>query len=1089
MRDNPPPRTAAGDFMQVCSQCQAQNPAQARFCNQCGNRLDDTETEQASRARRAYTPPHLSERVLTSRAAMIGERKRVTVLFVDIKGSTRLAEQAGAEAWHQILNRYFALLGAAVHRYDGTINQYTGDGIMALFGAPLALEAHASSACFAALEIQRTVREYADELRLSTGLNLSFRAGLNTGDVIVGAIGDDLRMDYTAQGLTVNLAARMEQICEPGRIYATRNTALLAEGYFRLRDLGDMRVSGSDAPIRVYEVEGIGASKTRLERGLARGAMRLVGRDTERQLLRDALSEVRSGRGQVLSVIGEAGIGKSRLCHEFAQDCEQAGVAVHRVSGVPYATAVPFLPVQALIRRRLRGHAQDSDGDLRQLAAGALLLFDPTSVALLPRLLEFLGEGERDGAAGFAADKRQLFELMARLLSHADTPQLLLIEDVHFIDAGSLAFLQLLAEQIGRTSTMLLLNFRPGHDSGWLHSRPDRRIVLNALGPADIENLAQQLLGAHASVTALPPQLQQRAGGNPYYVEEAVQSLCEAGHLQGTRGAYVLDQPITRWTIPDTVHALIAARVDRLADADKSLLQSASIIGLEFDEAGLQALSGTSSDALADGLRTLQKRGFILAKDGIAGRYEFAHPLSQDVVYRTQLESQRMAAHALLAQQLEQHHSLDAQPDEAAPAIAHHWRRARQWQRATEWNLQASRWAANHGANAALEQFRLGIANIEKAPRSAPVDRLRVQALAGLVRQAQFTDVSTAEVESAYQQASELAELGNDTAALAELLISYSAEHLHRGDAQQAIQLVTRAMQLVVDSGAHDLINRFRLQLLLVHSTAGYPREGVEIVTRTGGDAWLTEPVGHGNYMSRAFYALMLGWLGQLDQAQQQLNAVLAYAGPENRIASWMHSTWIDLAKFTGDHDGVLRHGELALLRAEETGSSYFRVIALRGLGLAHVLQGDPRIAIGLLEQALPMIDRGANAHQFQAQVLMTLSHACRLAGDDARALSTAEAAIDSAYRSHAPVWEIMSWLAYLEIGAPPATRNRVDEGLQRVTELITNTGAIVAEPWLHLARMRWTDNAAQAAIHRAQARDAFTRIGAVAALQRLQLC
>ncbi|WP_428311793.1 ATP-binding protein [Hydrocarboniphaga sp.] len=1075
--------------MRVCSQCQASNPAQARFCNQCGNRLDDSESEQANRARRRYTPPHLSERVLTTRAAMIGERKRVTVLFVDIKGSTRLAEQAGAEAWHQILNRYFALLGAAVHRYDGTINQYTGDGIMALFGAPLALEAHASSACFAALEIQRTVRDYADELRLSTGLNLSFRAGLNTGDVVVGAIGDDLRMDYTAQGLTVHLAARMEQICEPGRIYATRNTALLAEGYFRLRDLGDMRVAGSEAPVRVFEVEGEGPSRTRLERGLARGATRLVGRDAERQQLRDALAEMQGGRGNIVAVIGEAGIGKSRLCHEFAQDCERAGVAVHRVSGVPYATAVPFLPVQALVRQRLRGGAAEGDGDLRQLAAGALLLFDPASVALLPRLLEFLGEGERrgaDAAAGFAADRRQLFELMARLLSRSETPQLLLIEDVHFFDEGSLAFLQLLAAQIAGTSTLLLLNFRPGHDQGWLHSRPERRIALSALGPADIDNLAQQLLGPHPSVAALPLQLQQRAGGNPYFVEEAVQSLCEAGHLQGRRGAYLLDKPIVSWTIPDTVHALIAARVDRLADADKSLLQSASIIGLEFDESLLQALSGANDSALADSLLTLRKRGFIVPLLDTPGRYEFAHPLSQDVVYRTQLESQRVAAHGLLAQQLEQQHPLDRPADEAAPAIAHHWRRARQWLRAAEWNLQAARAAATLGANAALAQFRLAIRNLEQAPRSAQAERMRVQALAGIVRQAQFTDLSTDEVENAYRQASELARASQDTAAQAELLISYSAEQLHRGDAQQAIQLVARAMQLAVDSGALDLINRFRLQLLLVHSTAGYPREGVDIITRTGGDAWLTEPVGRDNYLSRAFYALMLGWLGQLAQAQQQLHAVLAYAGPENRIASWMHGTWIDLAQFTGDYDGVIRHGELAMQRAEETGSSYFRAIALRGLGQAHVLAGDPQIAVGLLEQALPLVARGANGYQFQPQVLATLSRAYRRAGDLPRALATAESSIDSAYRSHARVWEILSWLAYLEIPEPFASRGRAEQGLERVEQLIAGTGAIVAEPWLHLMRMRWSEDPEQAAAHRERAVLAFTRIGARAALQRL---
>ena len=527
--------------MPACHNCNTANPDGAKFCNECGARLGNDAAAEAPR--RTYTPRHLVERVLNSRAALIGERKRVTVLFVDIKGSTRLAQQAGAEAWHLILDRYFTLLSAAVHRYEGTVNQYTGDGIMALFGAPLAHEDHALRACFAALEMQRQVRRYADELRLSSGLNLSIRAGLNTGEVIVGAIGDDLRMDYTAQGLTVNLAARMENICEPGRIYATRNTAALAEGYFQLRDLGEMAVAGMDAPMRVYEVEGEGAAKTRLERGLARGAAQFVGREAERERLRAALAEARAGRGQVLAVVGDAGIGKSRLCHEFAQDCERGGVTVHRASGVPYAAAMPFHPVQTLTRRRLGLPEGGNAGEVKRLAAGALLLFEASSVALLPRLLEFLGEGElAPGAAGATADRRQLFELLARLLPQAENPQVLLVEDLHFADAGSEAFLKMLAAQIAGSPTLLLLNFRPDYAADWLPAC--ERIRINALDQSQIEAVAAELLGTHSSVANLPRELGRRAGGNPFYVEEAVQALGETGHLQGTHRSYALARPI-----------------------------------------------------------------------------------------------------------------------------------------------------------------------------------------------------------------------------------------------------------------------------------------------------------------------------------------------------------------------------------------------------------------------------------------------------------------------------------------------------------------------------------------------------------------
>ena len=1071
--------------MPACHNCDAANPDGARFCNQCGTRLG--ETAAAEPQRRTYTPRHLVERVLNTRAALIGERKRVTVLFVDIKGSTRLAEQAGAEAWHLILDRYFTLLSAAVHRYEGTVNQYTGDGIMALFGAPLAHEDHAVRACFAALEMQRQVRLYADELRLRSGLNLSIRAGLNTGEVIVGAIGDDLRMDYTAQGLTVNLAARMEQICEPGRIYATRNTAALAEGYFRLRDLGEMAVAGMDAPLRVYEVEGEGTVKTRLERGLARGAARFVGREAEREQLRAALGEAQAGRGQVVAVVGEAGIGKSRLCHEFAQDCERGGMTVHRATGVPYAAAMPFHPVTTLTRRRLCLPDDGNPAELRRLAAGALLLFDPASVALLPRLLEFLGACDAaTNVAGATADRRQLFELLARLLPQADAPQVLLVEDLHFADSGSEAFLEMLTAQVAGTSTLLLLNFRPDYAAPWLEAQPHQRIHIGALDAAQIEAVARDLLGAHPSVADLPRQLGRRAGGNAFYVEEAVQALSETGYLQGSHGSHALARAIEQWPIPDTVHALVAARVDRLGEADKHLLQSAAIIGLEFPQQVLARLAALPAAQCAEGLKALQLRGFVQPKADAVGIFAFSHPLSQDVVYRAQLETQRSAAHRRLAELLEEEHPLSAPPDDDAAAIAHHWRRAGEWARAAEWNLRAASWSSAHGANASLAQFRLAQKNLLQAPRNAATDRLRIQSLAGLVRMAQFTDTAPEEIESAYVEARALAEANHDTAALAELLISYSAEQLHRGDAREAIRCAAEAVRLAVDSDARELINRFRLQLLLVHSTAGYPREGAELVSEAGGDRWLTEPVGPDNVMSRAFHALTLGWLGKLDQAHAELREALSYAEQGGRDTSWMHTNWIDLAAFTGDPAGVVQHGQLALQRAEVGGSSYFRAIALRGLGLAHVLLGDGAAAVSVLEPALPLVARGATAHQFQAQTLATLAKAYVQLGAYDRAHAVASTAIATAQNSHSRVWELICWAAYFELPEKGPWSNRVPEGLQRMAELIDSTGAEVARPWWWLARARWAASPAEAASYRARALECFAAVGAHGHLRRL---
>jgi len=317
-----------------CASCGCGNPAGQKFCNGCGGPLGES-ARPLERDRRAYTPKHLAEKILTTRAALEGERKQVTVLFADVKGSMDLAERLDPEEWHKIMDRFFAILAEGVHRFEGTVNQYTGDGIMALFGAPIAHEDHGQRACYAALHLQHELRRYADEVRLEHGLAFSVRMGLNSGEVVVGKIGDDLRMDYTAQGHTVGLAARMEQLAAPERVNLTEHTAALVTGFVRLRDLGPFTVKGVHEPVRVYELEGVGPLRSRFQVAARRGLVRFVGRETELAQMRGALQLARNGRGQLVAVVGEAGVGKSRLFHEFKLGAQSssAGGAIGPVGG------------------------------------------------------------------------------------------------------------------------------------------------------------------------------------------------------------------------------------------------------------------------------------------------------------------------------------------------------------------------------------------------------------------------------------------------------------------------------------------------------------------------------------------------------------------------------------------------------------------------------------------------------------------------------------------------------------------------------------------------------------------------------------
>ncbi len=1071
-----------------CPKCGFQNPDSARFCSQCGTRLGATE---AAPQRASYTPKHLVDKVLKARSTLQGERKRVTVLFADIKGSTKLAEQAGAEAWHGILDRFFAILSEAVHRYEGTVNQYTGDGVMALFGAPIAHEDHAQRACFAALAMQAEVRRFADDLRLKQGLNLTLRVGLNTGEVIVGRIGDDLRMDYTAQGLTVNLAARMEQICEPGHVYLTRNTAQLVEGYFRLRDLGATPVEGASQPIPVFDLEGEGPVRTRLERQMARLGTRFIGREEEMNALHAALERARGGEGQVVAVVGNAGIGKSRLCHEFAEACGRAGVTVHRATGVPYANALPLYPVLTLLKSRLRLPEHCDGAETRRLVAGTFLLDDTANAPVLPAILDLLGCGDGGPRApDQAAEARQkMFALLSRWMPRGDGPQVLLVEDLHFADPGTEDFLARLCNETRATNTLLLLNYRPEYISERLIPLVDEQIQVTAMNNQQICDVARVTLGSHASLQGVAERICDRANGNPYYAEEAVQALIDERHVEGGHGNYVLVKPIGQWSIPDTVHALISARIDRLPEEPRDLLHYAAVIGQEFHPQLLASLAAIGEEPFDTGLQSLEESGFVHMREGAQGpRYHFCHPLVQEVAYQTQLESQRARAHARLAQEIEKDYPQGrSEPHALSVQIAHHWHCAGDWARAGHWSFQAARYLATHDVSQAGCLYEQAIACYDRAPDAPETVHGRIASRAGLLRMSQFIEIPRPRLEELFNEARAMAERSGDLPAMTEVLFSYANEMLHRGDAEAAVGLATQAVQKAIAIGAgRELVSRFRLSILLVFNAAGYPREGIELVNSAAGTGWMTEPIGPENYMSRGFFGFMQALLGDLKQGEQNIRCAAEFADKEDRAASWMYAFLVDIASISGEDHNAMAEARRAIERAEKFGSPFFRALATRALGLAHWLGGTASQAVELMEQNRPVVAPGALGHQFEANYLSVMAEVYLQAGREAEAEATAEQGIASAQRSRSRVWEIRAWTAWLRLPPTAARAARAREGLTRMQELIDRSGAEGFRPALWLARAHWSTATDEALRCRREALDALRRIGAEGHIRRL---
>jgi class 3 adenylate cyclase len=476
-------------------------------------------TPPPEREPRAYTPKHLAEKILTSRSALEGERKQVTVLFTDVKGSMDLAEQLDPEEWHKIMDRFFAILSEGVHRFEGTINQFTGDGIMALFGAPIAHEDHAQRACYAALALQADLRRYANELRLEKGLNFSVRMGLNSGDVVVGRIGDNLQMDYTALGHTASLAARMEQIAESGKTYVSEHTASLAEGLVTFQDLGRLAVKGTKEPIRVYELQGLGKLRTKLEVSRARGFSRFVGRTDEMAALEAALARAIEGTGQIVGVVAHPGLGKSRLCFEFAERCRARGIAVYEAHGVSHGKTIPLLPVLEFFRGYFGITEQDAARTARDKIAGRMVLLDETLAKGLPIMFDFLGVPDPERPTpplDPEARQRQFFDVIRRLARARSVrePAVLLSEDLHWFDRASEEFIEnLVVEFAPGNRTLVLLNFRPEYHAAWMQRSHYQQLPLLPLGPEAIAELLHDLLGTDASVASLGSRIRERTAG------------------------------------------------------------------------------------------------------------------------------------------------------------------------------------------------------------------------------------------------------------------------------------------------------------------------------------------------------------------------------------------------------------------------------------------------------------------------------------------------------------------------------------------------------------------------------------------------
>ena len=702
-----------------------------------------------------------------------------------------LAAGVDPEAWRETMERFYDLVCEGVKGVGGTVDKFTGDGAMALFGAPVSYEDHAQRACQAALWLTQRLEEFGGEVSRQFGRKLSTRMGLNSGEVIVGAVGDSEELQYTALGSTVGLAARMESLAEPGRPCLSADTAALVEGWFELEDLGPVVVKGIERPIHTYALLGAGRARTRLEASAPRGFTPLVGRGRELSLLEEALNQTAEG-GRVVGIVAEPGTGKSRLCHEFAERCRARGVDVTVGTGIAHGRHVPLLPVLEMLRDFFGIEDADDDGAAREKVAGRLLLLDERFRDGLAILFDFLGiaDPEQGGGRGDPeARQRMLFAILRRLVHARGTegPAVVLVEDLHWLDPGSEAFLENLVDSLPESRTLLIVNFRPEHRADWLHRSSYEQLSLRPLGREEARALAGELLGEDRSLEGLREMIAERTGGNPFFVEELVQSLVEDGSLAGTRGHRRLVRSVESLETPATVHALLAARIDRLDPVDKSTLQLAAVLGPELAEPVLRQMIDLSEHERRDVLSRLCRAELLYERGVYPGvEYAFKHPLTQEVAYRSQLSEQRARAHASAADSLEA-----ANPDrldELAGLIASHREQARDAASAARWHARAAHWAGqSHPADALRHWRRVR----ELAAETGESEEARGMALAACMWTLQFgwrLGMDDDEVSAVYEQATDLA-AGGGPAAIAGVRAACALSRGMTGRVHDALEL------------------------------------------------------------------------------------------------------------------------------------------------------------------------------------------------------------------------------------------------------------------------------------------------------------
>jgi class 3 adenylate cyclase/tetratricopeptide (TPR) repeat protein len=1067
--------------------------------------------QDVERAPLSYTPQHLTEKILKTRSSLEGERKLVTVLFADVANYTALSEKLDPEEVHQIMDGCFKILTDETHQHEGTINQFTGDGVMALFGAPVAHEDHAQRACHAALSIQKAMEEYTEKVKRDCGVEFKMRIGLNSGPVIVGSIGDDLRMDYTAVGDTTNLASRVQNLARPGAILVSSNTFRLARGYFTFESLGRVEVKGKKEPQDTYKLVGAGEVETRMEAAVAKGLTRFVGRHKEMDALTDAWEKARSGSGQVVGIVGEAGVGKTRILLELRRQLPEGEAKYLEGRCLHFGGSMPYLPLLDISR----SYFDIQEGDRafirkKKVRETALALDENLEHVMAPfqDLLSLPVDDEDYQKLEPQQKRERTFEALRDLLirESQEHPLVVAIEDLHWIDKISQEFLDYLIGWLAPTRVLLILLYRPEYTHSWGSKSYYTKIGLDQLSTGTSRELVRSILDGAEVVPEIQELILQRTGGNPLFVEELTHSLRENGAIQKHDHRYVLSQSPSEISVPGTIEGIISARLDRLEDNLKRTMQVASVIGRDFAFRILQTITGMRED-LKSHLVNLQGLEFIYEKQLFPElEYIFKHAITQEVAYNSLLQKRRKEIHERIGEAIEQIYA--ERLEESYEMLAYHFDHGEVWEKAFRYLSRsgdkarlayANQEAITHYTRAievsgrispalpeekllpvyegrglvwllqtrldeAIADFRM-MRDMSRASGNKTKESESLCQLA-FAHWSKFSEDQVPFIEQCAQEAMQLSQQTGDQIIFAKALTSLGLVDQWRGNLSEADRKLEEAAQICRrEEDRHSLVQN----LLWLGAHAYWQGDIPRAIPLCRESLAVSREIHDGlsELFNLAFLCLEYESLGNYGQAFTVLCEGMAKAKErENKfILGRLTNTLGSFHRELGDLSRAVEYDQESVELGRMHRISNVEISALINLGFDHCALGQHERALSYLAPTLDRVQReafGAHRWRWKTKLPIGLAQLSCLTGEYERALRYVEEGLKEAQATSSQKYLAKGWALRGKILAQLGDREAAGAELQRAHTLAEQLGSPTLSYPIAFELGRWFEAAGQ---------------------------